>query len=145
MLFLETNNGKVKGAESTPFELPGGWDFESLQNMIADQVQLSIGKDIIVSQLYYKKHGRSKAIVAVNGDRDIGSMIREYPGFQTIFMAVDWLPKGNCTIFTNLNNQRSIKKVFGVFYDLTHKLFGLLWMEPGLFNSQMCQIKFNSE
>lgn len=82
--------------------------------MITDQVQLSIGKDIIISQLYYKKHGRSKAIVAVNGDRDIGSMI----GFQTIFMAVDWLPKGNCTIFTNLNNQKSFKKLFGYFMTL---------------------------
>ena len=95
MLFIETKNGKVKGAESTPFELSCGWDFASLKNMITDQVQLSTGnKEIVISQLYYKKHGRSKTIVAVNGDLDIGAMLREYPGVQTIFMAVDWRPKG---------------------------------------------------
>ena len=94
MLFLETKNGKVKGAESTPFELPSGWDFETMQNMITDQVQVSTGKEIVINQLYYKKRGRMKAIVAINGNLDIGSMLREYPGFQTIFMAADWSPKG---------------------------------------------------
>ena len=96
VLFLETRNGKVKGAESTPFELPSGWDFETMQSMITDQVQVTTGKEILINQLYYKKRGRTKAIVAVNGDLDIGSMLREYPGFQTIFMAADWSLIGTC-------------------------------------------------
>ena len=41
VLFLKTRNGKVKGAESKPFELPSGWDFETMQSMITDQVQVS--------------------------------------------------------------------------------------------------------
>ena len=94
MLFLETKNGKVKGAESTPFELPSGWDFETLQTIITAQVQVTTSKEIVTNQLYYKKRGQTKAIVAVNGALDIGSMLREYPGFQTIIMAVDWSLKG---------------------------------------------------
>ncbi len=93
VLFLETKSGEVKRAESTPFELPSGWDFETMRNMITDQVQVSTGKEIVINQLYYKKCRRTKAIVAVNGNLDIGSMLREYP-IQRIFMAADWSPKG---------------------------------------------------
>ena len=65
VLFLETKNGKVKGAESTPFELPSRWNFETMQIMIKDHVQVTTGKEIVINQLYFKKRGRTKAIVAV--------------------------------------------------------------------------------
>lgn len=89
-MFLQTINGKVKGAETTPFLLPSGWDFKCLKLIIEDQVQLFAGKEVLVNKLYYKKHGRSKSIVALNGDIDITAMLREYPGFQRIYLAVNW-------------------------------------------------------
>ena len=58
--------------------------------MIKDHVQLTVDKDISIDNLYFKKHGRSKALVVVNGDLDVTSMLREYPGFQQVYMAVDW-------------------------------------------------------
>ena len=79
-----------KGAESTPFEPPSQWDLKSLLIMIKDHVQLTVDKDISIDKLYLKKHGRSKALVVVNGDLDVTSMLREYPGFQRMYMAVDW-------------------------------------------------------
>ena len=91
--------GKVKGAESIPFELPSRWDFKSLLIMIKDHVQLTVDKDISIDKLYFKKRGRSKALVVVNGDLDVTSMLREYPGFQWMYMAVDWHVMATSKIF----------------------------------------------
>ena len=91
--------GKVKGAESIPFELPSRWDFKSLLIMIKDHVQLTVDKDISIDKLYSKKRGRSKALVVVNGDLDVTSMLREYPGFQWMYMAVDWHVMATSKVF----------------------------------------------
>ena len=91
--------GKVKGAESIPFELPSRWDFKSLLIMIKDHVQLTVDKDISIDKLYFKKRGRSKALVVVNGDLDVTSMLREYPGFQWMYMAVDWHVMATSKVF----------------------------------------------
>lgn len=89
----------MKGAESTPFELPSRWDFKSLLSMIKDHVQLTVDKDISIDKLYFKKRGRSKALVVVNGDLDVTSMLREYPGFQRMYMAVDWHVMATSKVF----------------------------------------------
>ena len=89
---------EVKGAESIPFELPSRWDFKSLI-MIKDHVQLTVDKDISIDKLYFKKCGRSKALVVVNGDLDVTSMLREYPGFQWMYMAVDWHVMATSKVF----------------------------------------------
>ena len=58
--------------------------------MIKDQVELTVEKEVSIDKLYFKKRGRSKALVVVNGDMDVTSMLREYPGVQRMYMAVDW-------------------------------------------------------
>ena len=50
----------------------------------------TVRESIFFKIKFFKKHGRSKALVVVNGDLDVASMLRECPGVQRMYMAVDW-------------------------------------------------------
>lgn len=100
-LFLKTDGHKALGPESTPFELPPRWTYETLRVCIADYVARTNKIDVqtvIIDQLYYKK-SKGKGLVLVNGDGDIGALLKEYPltyrsgkkkSQCTMYMAVDY-------------------------------------------------------
>ena len=72
----------IAGAEQTPFILPYRWTFETLQKCIQDYTKNRLGlKDMEVSQIYYKKSGKSRTVVAMHSDMDIPDFLAEYPMF----------------------------------------------------------------
>ena len=113
-LYLQTKNGKIAGAENAPFELPHRWTYSTLKMCIQDYIarirDIDDKDNVKIDQLYFKKRGKSKAIVAVNSDSDIPSMFNEYPlqypsgkkrpgvRHASIVMAVDWSFKGKLLI-----------------------------------------------
>ena len=107
-LYTSTKNGKVEGVEHTPFILPFRWTFATLRACVHDYVARLFEKpkeEIQIDNLYYKKSGKSKSIVALKSDADISGMIDEYPltfpsgkkkslsRSTLIIMAVDWSVK----------------------------------------------------
>lgn len=79
-MYLSTKNGFIQGEEQAPFILPYRWTFETLQACIGDYVNNRLGlKGWTVSQIYYKKSGKSRKVVAINSDYDISSLLAEYP------------------------------------------------------------------
>lgn len=80
ILHLGTEKGKVRGPEYPPFVLPHRWTFQTLKDCITDFVQTRLGfttKEI--TQIYYKKAGKSRSVVALTSDQDIPAMLSEYP------------------------------------------------------------------
>jgi len=111
VLFCNTKNGRVEDAESAPFLLPKRWTYDGLVNrvrvvrmQVARYNKLSVDS-VKILQMYYKKKGKSKVVVAINGDEDIGALLREYPAptswleggkkspEKTMYLAVDWMKK----------------------------------------------------
>jgi len=101
----------VEGVEHAPFELPQRWTFFTLKKCIHDyiaRIKDIDDKDTVkIDQLFFKKRGRSKAVVAVNSDQDLPAMLNEYPleypsgkkksgRKASIVMAVDWSFKCTC-------------------------------------------------
>ena len=77
-LYLEVANGKVKGPELVPFQLPDRWTFDTLQLCIEDYVGRHIGEKVVIDNIYFKK-SRSKTVVMMKGDGDISALLSEYP------------------------------------------------------------------
>ena len=78
-LFTQVKNGKVYGAESTPFVLPRRWTFKTLSSCVADYVNRNnTGKELIIKQLYYKR-AHAKGVVKLNSDCNISALLQEYP------------------------------------------------------------------
>ena len=67
--------------------------------MIKDHVQLTVDNYISIDKRYFKKRGRSKALVVVNGDLDVTLVLSKYPGFQRMYMAVDWHVMATSKVF----------------------------------------------
>ena len=103
-LYTSTKNGMIEGVQLGSFVLPHRWTFATLKacvhDFLASSLQ-SLRQDIKIDRIYYKKSGKSKHVVAVNGDMDISALLDEYPltfacgkrktGIRCkIIMAVDW-------------------------------------------------------
>ena len=71
-------NGKVDGAESTPFVLPQRWTYNTLLACVKDYSTRSLGEEVEVLQLYCKK-AKAKTVVKINSDTDIPALLNEYP------------------------------------------------------------------
>ena len=105
-LFMSVKDGKVYGAESTPFVLPHRWTYQTLKNCVEDYINrdLSNGNQPrIVKQMYYKR-ARGKGVVRLDGDGDIVALLKEYP----IFYPSGKRKTGRCVMFlavdTNLDS-----------------------------------------
>lgn len=94
---MKTKNGKVDGAECTPFVLPKRWTFDTLIDIVRDYVRrVSNNTSLEVLNLYYKKN-RSKTVVKMTGDGDINALLDQYPMKRvnsskmsaTMYLAVD--------------------------------------------------------
>lgn len=80
ILYLATQNGKVSGTEFAPFVLPHRWTFQTLQQCIEDYLHNGLGyTEKEITQIYYKRAGKSRSVVAINSDRDISALLKEYP------------------------------------------------------------------
>ena len=99
-----TKNGVVQGTELNVFVLPHRWTFATLiacvHDFLANQFDTR-KKDIEIDRIYYKKSGKSRTVVAINGGMDISALLDEYPltfacgrrktaQRAKIIMAVDW-------------------------------------------------------
>ena len=103
-LYTSTKNGVVQGMELGVFVLPHRWTFATLKACVHDFLANQFDrrkKDIKIDRIYYKKSGKSRTVVAVNGDMDISALLDEYPltfacrrrktgPRAKIIMAVDW-------------------------------------------------------
>ena len=69
----------MSGVEQTPFVLPHRWTFETLKTSIEQYVNSHLGIQSKVAQIYYKKSGRSRAIIPIRSDKDIPALLNEYP------------------------------------------------------------------
>lgn len=77
---MATENGKVSGSEYAPFVLPHRWTFETLQHCLKDYIQNRLGcANKEITQIYYKRAGKSRSVVAINSDQDIRPLLQEYP------------------------------------------------------------------
>jgi len=92
--------------EYVPFELPYRWTFDTLKLCVHDFVARMAApngdkNEVEINQLYFKKSGNSKSLVALNSDRDVPAMLQEFPlqypsgkrkiGRKAVItMAVDW-------------------------------------------------------
>lgn len=109
-LYTSTKNGMVPGTELGVFVLPHRWTFATLRACVYDFLASQFDareKDIRIDRMYYKKSGKSRTVVVINGDMDISALLDEYPltfacgrkksGQRAkIIMAVDWsLVKGH--------------------------------------------------
>ena len=80
MLYLSTENGKIKGAEHAPFVLPQRWTYQTLEFCINDYIKNRLGfTNKQITQIYYKRSGKSRTVVAINSDQDITALLQEYP------------------------------------------------------------------
>jgi len=77
------NKNKVSGAPSAPFFLPQRWTYHTLRKCIHDNLsRLKSNGDkekVTIKKLFFKKSGKSKALVALENDGDIPALLREYP------------------------------------------------------------------
>jgi len=79
VLYLKTKDGRVCGAECTPFVLPKRWTYETLLSCVQDYVRRATANpEAKVDKMYYKK-SKGKAVVNLNDDGDISSLLNEYP------------------------------------------------------------------
>lgn len=111
ILYLETKNGNVAGAECSPLVLPPRWDYATLKNCVTDYIARKVGADKIVKKLYYKRANK-KCLVSFDGDMDIPALLKEYPleGHKRkgrknkcyIYLAVDLGKKGTVDDFSIL-------------------------------------------
>ena len=103
-LYTSTKNGMVQGTELGVFVLPHRWTFATLRACVHDFLASRFDareKYIRIDRMYYKKSGKSRTVVAINGDMDISALLDECPltfacgrkktGQRAkIIMAVDW-------------------------------------------------------
>lgn len=112
---MKTKNGKVEGAECTPFVLPKRWTYETLLDCVRNYVRRVSNNQLLdISTLYYKKN-RSKTVVKMTGDGDVKSLLDQYPMKRvsgnklvaTMYLAVDL--EGKTPIFLVIAFKRQIE------------------------------------
>ncbi|KAK3753407.1 hypothetical protein QZH41_018357 [Actinostola sp. cb2023] len=120
-LYLSTKNGKVEGAETTPFQLPPRWDYITLKTQLKRHVSSRLNNDDInIDNIYYKKN-KGKTVVKIENDGDLPFVLKEYPfkyanGKQrpssSIYLAVDWSLNKPMTPRRSPRNSKSHMDIF---------------------------------
>ena len=81
-LYTSTRNGMVQGRELGVFFLTHRWTFATLRACVHDFLASQFDareKHIRTDRMYYKKSGKSRTVVAINGDMNISALLDEYP------------------------------------------------------------------